>query len=151
MVLIGVSVAVVVGAIVAMALQWISSWTGVVILLLIAACIHVVHRVGTFLMIDDGNLKFGCFPRPQDAVPLGRIKSVRIEKLPAHQRVTRPWGSLTDPNDEKVSVFDANQSTHAIALALKDGRTVKVGVGENMPGAEDFINVVRKKHRGIRG
>ena len=151
MVLIGVLVAVVFGAIAAMVLQWISSWVGVVILLLITACIHVVHRVGTFLMIDDGNLRFGCFPRPQDAVPFGRIKSIRLEELPDDQRLTRPWGCLMDPKSSKVTVVDANQSAHAIVLALRDGRTVKVGVGDNVPGAEDFIDVVRKQHRGIRG
>lgn len=149
--LIAAMVAVVIAILAAMATQALNTWIGIALMLAVAVVINLIHRIGTFLMIDEQGLNFGGYPRPQDTVPLSQVKSVRVEELPAHQRIRKPWGSLVDPQHPNTTVVDANQSRRAVVLALRDGRTVKIGVGTNGPGAEDFVANLRRQRRGIRG
>lgn len=133
-----------VGVIAGMATGEIYTWIGILLLLVIAAGTTVVHRIGTFVMVSGDTLRFGRYPHPQDEVPLSRIKSARVEELPQSERTSRPWGA-------SGSVVDVNGSSHAIALSLLDGRTIKVGVGPHRLSAEDFVATLREQHRSIRG
>lgn len=134
----------VVAVIAGMATTALPTWLGIVLLLAIAVLVTFIHRIGTFLIVDDDVLRFGRYPHPQDEVPLSRIKSARVEELPQSERTSRPWGT-------SGSVVDVNGSSHAIALSLLDGRTIKVGVGPHRPSAEDFVANLREQHRSIRG
>ncbi|GAA1174689.1 hypothetical protein [Corynebacterium glaucum] len=149
--LIGLVVLAVLGVLAAMATQRLNTWIGIATMLGFAVLINLIHRIGTFLMVDADGLHFGMFPRPNDIIPLQHIKEVRVEELPAHHRVKRPFGSFADPDKTTVSVVDANSSTRAVVLKTRDGRTIKVGVGDNGPAAETFVKSLRKQRRGIRG
>ena len=148
--LIGVMVAVVIGILAAMALQTLNTWIGIVLMLLVAVVIQLIHRLGTFMMVDSEGLHFGAFPRPQDVVDLRDVKRIAVEELPAGERIDRPWGST---NEGGVSVVDANRSTRTVVLKLRDGRTVKVGTGNQVMKAEAFVETVRPMigRKGKRG
>lgn len=147
--LIGVVVALVLGVLAAMATQALNTWLGVALMLIAAVVINMIHRLGTFMMVDSEGLHYGAFPRPQDVVALRDVKRIAVEELPANHRMTRPWGSAAHGD---VAVVDANQSTRAVVLKLRDGRTVKVGVGKKVMDAEAFVEAVRpmlgRKRRG---
>lgn len=139
------------GVLAAMTTQALNTWIGIAFLLALAVLINLTHRIGTFLMIDGSELRFGAFPRPSDNLALQQIKTARVEDLPTHQRVARPWGSFIDPKSPKTSVIDANTSTRAVVLTTRDGRTIKIGVGDKGAQAEAFVQTLRSQRRGIRG
>lgn len=143
-------VAVVIGILAAMATQTLNTWIGIALMLLVAVVINLIHRLGTFMMVDAEGLHFGAYPRPQDVVALRDIKRITVEELPAEERITRPWGSASEGG---VSVVDANQSTRAVVLKLRDGRTVKVGAGNQVMKAQEFVDTVRPMvgRKGKRG
>lgn len=148
--LIVLMVAVVFGILAAMATQHLNTWIGIVLMLLIAIVINMIHRLGTFMMVDEGGLHFGAFPRPQDVVPLRDVKRIGVADLPSNERITSPWGSTMHGH---VSVVDANQSTRAIVLELRDGRTVKIGTGNQSMRAQEFVETLKPMigRKGKRG
>lgn len=147
--LIGAMVAAVLGVLAAMATQTLNTWVGIALMLVAAMVINMIHRLGTFMMVDNDGLHFGAFPRPQDVVALRDVKHFAVEELAEAERISRPWGSTMEGG---VSVVDANQSSKAVVLKLRDGRTVKVGVGAKVMDAEAFVETVKpmlgRKRRG---
>ncbi len=148
--LIALMVAVVLGILAAMATQHLNTWVGIALMLAVAVVINMIHRLGTFLMVDDDGLHYGAFPRPQDVVALRDVKRVGVEELPQAERIAGPFGSSLSG---QVSVVDANQSTRAVVMYLRDGRTVKIGVGNQVMKAEAFVETLKPMigRKGKRG